>query len=90
MSLNEYQIYSVLSTNESKNNDDMDKILSIIEKFNELQSLTNAKQYLEKELNVKNGYANIAGCVINLNDNPDLFTVNISFKNENYKFYYNK
>ena len=88
--LNKYNIYSAISSSEIKNNDEMEYALKLIEKLDTLANADNVKHFLDNELNVTNGRYNEKGCIITTKDNKEALVVNLSFKNENYVYYFNK
>ena len=90
MSFNKYSIYSVISSAGEKNEKNMQKVLELAEKFNKFKNPKNVKTFLENELNMINGHCNVNDCIITTKENKEIFLVDMSFGNENYKFYYNK
>ena len=90
MDINQYSIYSVLSSNEDKNGQELKNVLSIIEKINTLKDYESINSYLINELHLTNGRCNLNGCFIETQSQPDKQIVNIKFKNENYIYYYKK
>lgn len=90
MSFNQYSIYSVISSAGVKNEQEICKALEIADKFNCFKNPNSVKIYLEKELNCENGKCNVNGCLITTKEDKELLLVNMTFGNENYRFYYHK
>lgn len=93
MDINQFSIYSVISSSGEKDAKSIQKILELTDKLDSTSTAYEAKQCLEKNLNlttcVKNYYINEA-CILNTKETNNTFSINLVYKNENITFCYNK
>lgn len=93
MGFNKYGVYSILSTNESKNSKSMENVLKEIEKLGNYKTAESAKEYLKDTYNVSDGARSfyINGEVpVKLSESNQAFVVNIKLKDENISYCYRK
>ena len=93
MDINNYNLYSKISeTNESAQKD-LEDIMALIKKFDEIDNISGAKQYLEDTWNLtedKSKYPIGGGCLISLKETDMFFKINLLVKDENITYLYAK
>ncbi len=91
--INYYNIYSNVSANGQKNASELDKVLRLVEQFENIHSISQAKKYLENIWNINetvSGYPIGGNCILNTKESDKGFSVNFVYQDENVTYYYRK
>lgn len=88
MQFNPYSAYSIISTNEGKNKDDLQKVLNLIDDMCKIKSIKNAKEYLNEEYNIKDSvekYPLGSKGYLYVNENKEEYSVKIVYEKDDEK-----
>ena len=93
MDINNYSIYSVISSKGSKNEAEMNEILSKLDEFDQLRSAEDAKSYLEKTWDLTHDvkrYPLADSCTINISENDKKLFVMFEYEDKASMYYFEK
>ena len=93
MDINNYNLYSKISENNETTQKDFEDIMTLIKKFDEINNISSAKQYLEETWELsedKLKYPIGKNCLITLKETDSLFKINFLVKDENITYLYEK
>lgn len=93
LDINYYNIYSILSANENKNEVEFEKNLMDIEKFEEIKNYSAAKAYLEEIWKINKNVSDYRignDCILNFQENKMFLSINFIYKDQNITYFYNK
>ncbi len=82
MQIDQYRIYSLLSSTENKSTADIEKILLLVEDFSKICSIEQAKEFLKTRYNIKNSiqqFALGANSFLTIKENSKKYSVRISY-----------
>lgn len=77
----------------SKNASELDKVLRLVEQFENIHSISQAKKYLENIWNINetvSEYPIGGNCILNTKESDKGFSVNFVYQDENVTYYYRK
>ena len=93
MSLNQYNVYSMISQLEKANNQEIEKINEILKKLDTMHKINDVREFLKNTFDLS-GNVHDYPCgkdgFINIEDSASLLIVNIVFKDENIMYCYNR
>ena len=93
MSFNQYSIYSALSATEEKDENNTKKLIDLSYSLKNISDYNEVKELLESEFNVVDYLSSYRlGCDASLNISEDrtLYSVNLTYGNENRTYTYKK
>lgn len=93
MDINYYNLYSTVSNNQHKKASDQEMLLKLVEKFDEIRSISLAKEYLEDTWGITEQvtkYPIGENFIVNTKETEKGFSVNFEYQDENLTYYYQK
>ena len=88
MQIDSYTTYSLLSSNENKNNADLEKVLLLIEKLENIQTIQQAKDFVKDTFKIENTiqHFSLGGKnFLNIKDNHKKYSIKVFYENDNKK-----
>lgn len=93
MNFNQYGIYSAVSENIDKTEQELKKILEQVSAFKEINEIEEAKAYVKELWGVEadaENYALCEKCYLNVIDTEKTYCVNLVYQNKDITYYYEK
>ncbi len=90
---NKYAMYSQAVYQEAKNGNDLEKVMSMVDDFQELKTVENAKKYLLDKLKVRDAIRNFplgGNNYMNINEDKYFYIVRFKTEEEDFVFSYKK
>lgn len=85
MKINKYTAYSVVSSTENKNQNELQKVLELMEALEVIKSPQKAKEYLKDTYGIKDAVQNYPISTVGLlyvNENDKKYSIRVAYKSE--------
>lgn len=85
MQINKYAAYSVVSLTENKNQNEIAKILNLIEDLESIKSIKKAKEYLKNTYGIKDSVQNFpisSVGLLHVNENDKKYSIRVIYKDQ--------
>lgn len=86
MQINQYTIYSLISTTESINNEEFEKVLTLVEDLSKINTIEKAKEILNRDYQIDSSVVEFslgANSFLNIKETENKYSVRISYRNNN-------
>lgn len=93
MEINQFSIYSTLSSKKNSDEDALTKILEQAKNFEEIDAIDEAKKYLREVWGIKDNIRNYPlcdKCILNVVDSSKAFCISLVHDEEDMTYYYQK
>ena len=88
MQINQYTAYSIVSSTENKNNEEIEKVFFLIKNFSEVRTISEAKKILQSLYQIKDPVQQFplgANSFLDIKENAKKYSVKISYKDNDEK-----